>query len=107
VKSTPQCRPGHKSAASATADSAAEPASARRPWRRNDHAPGTGTRPSSGGISSRFSRRPRTHPSITTRISVMAVNIEIRMPSVIVTAKPRIAPAPRVNSYDQSVSGMH
>jgi len=37
----------------------------------------------------------------------MAVNIEIRMPSVIVTAKPRIAPAPRVNSYDQSVSGMH
>ena len=54
--------------------------------------------PNNGSIRSTFRRRRRTIAVMITRTIDTAVNIEMAMPSPMVTAKPRTAPEPNRNS---------
>jgi hypothetical protein len=58
----------------------------------------------SGSMSSVFSRRRRTTSPMMTRTTATAVNIEIAMPSIMVTAKPRTGPEPTMNSSAVAIS---
>ncbi|MCY1307921.1 hypothetical protein D9M70_578880 [compost metagenome] len=57
-----------------------------------------GTRPKSEGISSFFIFRRTTTSRIIRRTTVTDVNIEMTMPSIMVTAKPLTGPEPNANS---------